>query len=98
MPEITGGSYMQMPLSNSVAVSQTLQWKSSTFSSSQLLKHREPYPPYAVNERCMRTMPRPATATGTHYNFTKSCTAPLGSHCFLYEGGSKSPASEGVTG
>ena len=50
MKDITGGSYMQMPITSSFSVGRSLQWQSTGISLSKSGMHREPHPPYAVNQ------------------------------------------------
>ena len=50
MKDVTGGSYMQMPITNSFSVTRSLQWQNTGISLTQTGLHSEPRPPYAVNQ------------------------------------------------
>lgn len=64
---------MQMPLTSSVAVTQTLQWKQgASFSASHSIQHREPHPPYAVTQPSMWNRPRSATGNCVTQSWPRS--------------------------
>jgi len=59
---VTGGSYMAAPCTNSEAVRRTLQWKQG-ISSFQLLQQRQISAPYAVSNG---TMPNGRVISGNY--------------------------------
>ena len=63
--DVTGGSYMQIPVNNSVAVKRVMHWPNAPTSSQ--IHHREPQAPYAINYSSPPKQPR--VSSGVYQTF-----------------------------
>lgn len=57
-----GGSYVQIPVNNSIAVKRVMSWQHKPLSS-EVHQHREPYPPFAADFNRPAKQPRASSGT-----------------------------------